>query len=63
MQQIHIIPNEPAVIPTAKKNPNSNNPCASAGVLINILLKNERSDICIRYEGHNPDENCYWHDR
>ena len=40
----YIIPKEPAVIPTAKKNPNSNSPWAPAGVLINILLKNERTD-------------------
>ena len=40
----YIIPNEPAVIPTAKKNPNSNSPCAPAGVLINKLLKYERTD-------------------
>ena len=47
----YIIPNEPAVIPTVKKNPNSKRPCASAGVLINMLLKNDRSDICVCYEG------------
>ena len=50
----YIIPKEPAVIPTAKKNPNSNRPWAPAGVLINKLLKNDRPDICICYEGYNP---------
>ena len=40
----YIIPNDPAVIPTQTKNPNSSNPCADAGVLINILLKYERTD-------------------
>ena len=39
-----MIPNDPAVIPTAKKNQNSNSPCAPAGVLINMLLKYERTD-------------------
>ena len=39
-----MIPSEPAVIPTATKNPNSNRPCASAGVDINMLLKYERTD-------------------
>ena len=43
----YIRPNDPAVIPTATKNPNSNRPWAPAGVLINMLLKNERSNICI----------------
>ena len=59
----YIIPNEPAVIPTAKKNPNSKRPCASAGVVINILLKKERSNIGVCYEGYNPDKNYKWHDR
>ena len=40
----YIIPKEPAVTPTAKKNPNSNSPWAPAGVLINKLLKYERTD-------------------
>jgi len=45
MQYIdHIIPNDPAVIPTTTKNPNSNRPCASAGVDINMLLKYDRTD-------------------
>jgi len=50
----YIKPNDPAVIPTQTKKPNSNSPCAEAGVLIRMLLKNDRSDICICYEGYNP---------
>ena len=57
----YIKPNDPAVIPTQTKKPNYNNPCAEAGVLMRMLLKNERSDICVCYEGYDPDENCYWH--
>ena len=59
----YMMPNEPAVIPTAKKNPNSNKPWAPAGVFINMLLKNERSDICVCYKGNDPDEDCEWHSR
>ena len=40
----YIIPSDPAVTPTTRKNPNSNRPCASAGVDINMLLKYERTD-------------------
>ena len=37
----YIKPNDPAVIPTQTKKPNSNNPCAEAGVLMRMLLKLE----------------------
>tara|TARA_B100000287_G_scaffold28755_1_gene27071 strand:+ start:684 stop:863 length:180 start_codon:yes stop_codon:yes gene_type:complete len=44
----YINPKDPAVTPTATKKPNSNNPCAEAGVDINILLKNVLADIEIK---------------
>ncbi len=42
-----MIPREPAVIPTATKNTNSNRPCAESGVEIKILLKNDSADNSI----------------
>ena len=35
MQEIHIIPSEPAVTPTAMKNPNSNRSLEPGGILFN----------------------------
>ena len=59
----YIIPRDPAVIPTAIKNPNSNRPCASAGVDINMLLKYERTDgsIVINVCSDQTEENKLWH--
>ena len=50
IQGYHMIPNDPAVIPTATKKLNSKRSLAPGGIDINILLKNNRADGSIEID-------------